>query len=65
MCFLKVGSKYKISLHNLDSFNATLLRVPNRSNTHYDWQRDNGTTFSNRKEDIDLWIKKNYIKLAL
>ena len=55
---------YIISIHMLDSFKATLDRVPKGQYQYYDWTTENGSKFSNRKEDIELWVNKNYISLA-
>lgn len=58
---LKEGKTYQIT--ELDYvFNITLLRLPNKNNTFYQWIYQNGREFSNRQQDVDRWINWGLIK---
>lgn len=50
--------KVKYQIKELDlTFNLTLISLPNRNNTHYKWQHDDGKFTENRQVDIDRWVK--------
>lgn len=43
----------------------TLIALPSAKVPFYKWKESDGRIFSNRKVDVDIWIKRGILKLKL
>lgn len=59
------GQTYNLTILSDFTQEITLISLPTVKVPFYKWKEKDGRIFSNRKIDVDVWVKRGNIKLIV